>query len=187
MGRWLFVRHGESVANAEGWLAGHRDAPLTERGRAQARAVASLVGGADRAFSSDLVRAHETARLALLPHPLEPLVTERIRERHLGAWEGLSRESLRATGHFDQLLGWETGPPGGESQRDTAARMLTWLAEVEDAGTTVVFSHGTAIRSVVYLLDAVPSAQIGRLSVGNAELIERIVPPRTWKRLLDAL
>lgn len=64
---WTFVRHGQSVANLEGWLAGHHDAPLTEQGRAEARAA--RMGLTElrptRAFCSDLSRAHQTARLLL--------------------------------------------------------------------------------------------------------------------------
>jgi uncharacterized phosphatase len=61
-----FVRHGESVANAEGWLAGSRiDAPLTDAGREQAKASAHVLGTTkiDTIVSSPMIRAYETAQI----------------------------------------------------------------------------------------------------------------------------
>src|SRR3954452_11777953 len=63
MARLLLVRHGQSEWNAVGRWQGQADPPLTELGRAQARAAARAIGELDAVFSSDLRRARETAEV----------------------------------------------------------------------------------------------------------------------------
>lgn len=185
--RYWFVRHGESVANAEGWLAGHRDAPLTPRGVAQARAVAALLADLrpQRVVASDLARAAETARLAWGDRapPIEQWAP--ARERALGAWEGAVVAELRRTGAHRVLLSWAEAPPGGESHQMLARRALGFLAELEGTGDTLIFAHGGWIRTVVGLIDGVPFDQLGRIKVANVELLAREVAPGTWARLLE--
>ena len=67
MGRLLIVRHGETVWNAEGRIQGHSDTSLSERGVLQAQAVAERLADTqiDAAYSSDLVRASDTAKKIL--------------------------------------------------------------------------------------------------------------------------
>jgi 2,3-bisphosphoglycerate-dependent phosphoglycerate mutase len=187
--RYWFVRHGESVANAEGWLAGHRDAPLTRRGVSQARGVAAALAEIrpQRVLASDLCRAAETARLAWGDRapPIEQCLA--VRERNLGAWEGAVIAELRRTGGHDVLLSWERGPPGGESHQALARRALGFLVEREGAGDTLIFAHGGWIRTVVGLVDGVRFDQLGRIKVANVELLEREVAPGTWARLLASV
>lgn len=185
--RWLFIRHGESVANAEGWLAGHVDAALTERGVAQATALADELRGEviDVAYASDLHRAKETARLSLGERPF--LQHPGLRERYLGGWERARKADLLADGRWDALLSWTDGPPNGESQRMVAIRMLGVLDELDlahpDEATIAVFSHGTALRTVVGLLDSVPIDEIGRTLLKNTERAERIVARGEFARM----
>ena len=82
MPRWIFVRHGESVANQAGRFSGWQDVSLTARGKAQARAVGEqlLSHKIDQVLSSDLKRARATAQLAMAiweqhhqPVPIVPL------------------------------------------------------------------------------------------------------------------
>jgi broad specificity phosphatase PhoE len=189
MGRWWFVRHGESTANAEGWLAGHHDAPLTARGVAQAEALQPSLASLSpqRVLSSDLQRAWRTAELAWGAR--EPAIeqVEALRERHLGDWEQRTRASLRARGEMPVLLTWDEGPPDGESQLALSRRVLTWLAGHDDGRDTLLFAHGGLIRCVVGLLDDTPRGAIGRHRVDNTQVIERQVARGTWRLLLASL
>ena len=108
MRRWIFLRHGESVANAEGWLSGQVDTPLTERGRDQARQAAR-----------DLAGAKESFRVWLAHDPrvggwLEPGSCDLLLSGHShGGQVGLNMFGLRPTlwgllGHRDQGW-WEAG------------------------------------------------------------------------------
>jgi broad specificity phosphatase PhoE len=182
-GRWLLVRHGESVANADGWLAGHLDAPLTPRGRAQALALAATLRdeSIDRAFASDMSRAIDTATIVLGNRPFT--VDPRLRERFLGEWEGWSKADLQSIRAFDTLIRWDRPPPGGESQLAVAKRLLAALADLDAPDTTLIVFHGTAMRCVLGVLDEVPFDAIGERAILNAELVVREVPVGTWARL----
>jgi len=185
--RWLFVRHGESVANREGWLAGWLDAPLTATGRARAEQFGEVLRARTfaRVFTSDASRAIETARLLVPGAAIE--VVPAIRERNLGAWEGAARAKLRADGRFSRLMTWDGRPPGGESHRDIAARMLGWLATVPDGGDTLVVGHGGTLRATLGWLDGLPTDEIAKWSLHNLEPVERHADRATWEGRLAAL
>ncbi len=186
MGRFWFVRHGESVANAEGWLAGHYDAALTPRGVAQARALWAPLSSLRprRVWSSDLRRAWETAALAWGEGPPAVQRTTGLRERTLGRWERHTTTDLKASGGMGRLLTWDGAPPGGESQRMLSERVLTWLDAHDGGQDTLIFAHGGLIRCVVGLLDNTPREHIGTWKVDNAQVVQRDVRAGTWGRLL---
>jgi broad specificity phosphatase PhoE len=187
--RYWFVRHGESEANAGGWLAGHRDVGLTEQGLAQAHALRALLAELrpERVWTSDLTRTLQTAKLAW-NHRIPPVqVAIEVRERHLGEWEGLSLAQLRTMGGHEVLLSWERGPPGGESHEALARRALTFLAQQDDGRPTLIFSHGGWIRTVLGLLDSTPTHEIGKCKIANTELLVRDVPRGAWRQLLLSL
>lgn len=182
MSRWFLLRHGQSTANAGGWLSGWKDVSLTDRGREQARSVD--VPSGLRIVSSDLSRAMETALLACgrAPDRTEP----QLRERHLGAWEGRSRALIKGEDPNNaRLLSWEDGPPRGEAHLHLARRVLGLLVQLDDGVDTVLVAHGAVNRTLVGLLDGVPYAEVGLGQVRNCELIERAVPAGTWRRLAE--
>ena len=152
----LLARHGESRDNVapqrfSGWL----DAPLTDRGREQARALAAIAAQARVAavWTSQLARARETAEIVAAALGLEPRVDERLAESHRGRWEGrlvvdLEREEP------DAWAAWRRGGaefrfPGGESLAEHQARSLAALDAVR-AGPmpALVVCHGGTIRVI---------------------------------------
>lgn len=192
MAAWIFLRHGESTANAEGFLAGWEDVPLTPLGEAQARVAGELLVEArfDRVISSDLRRALSTAEMVLQqrPTPRPPLhVSAALRERNLGDWRGERLEALRADGRMAVLHGWDTRPPGGESHVDLARRALGALDALEAEVPTLFVSHGGLLRTLFGLLDGMPTDLIGRVKIPNAEPIQREIRPGTWSALLARL
>ena len=92
MGTLLIVRHGETEWNAEGRIQGHTDIGLSTRGAEQARSLAERLAGLqiDAAYSSDLKRTSETAKLALGGRDIALQETPMLREYHKGAFEGLN-------------------------------------------------------------------------------------------------
>lgn len=196
--RWVLVRHGESVANHEGWLSGSTvDTPLTERGLAQARAVGAAVAEVpiSSAWSSDLQRATDTAREILAGRHVRCVALAGLRERDLGDWAGRRVAELRATGLMEVLTGWTSRPPGGESHDDLARRALGTLAEVDLAlppasasdGAHLVVAHGGLLRAVVGLVDGLPREAIGSWRIANATPLVRDLPVGRWHELLEAL
>ncbi len=189
MPAWTFIRHGQSVANAEGWFAGQRDAPLTARGHAEAEAARRVLAGEtfDRALCSDLSRAHDTARSVLEGHGVQLQVTPALRERTCGAWEGRVIAELAAEGAMPSFAGWQTRPGGGESLRDVALRVCRFFAELPDLGSTLVVSHGALMRSVIGRLDGTPTEDLGAWRPRNCEVVRRDVTQARWRELADAL
>ena len=188
MSTWYFVRHGQSVANKDGWLAGHADTGLSPLGYAQAKALTSDIGQLplDHAYSSDLTRAHQTALIALEDHALAPVRLRRLRERHLGNWEGWKLEKLRELDGMKRLLSWEGRPPEGESQRDVAHRILTWMAECGPDQRNILFVHGGIIRVITGLIDGLAPKDIGKRKIANAEIICRQIHQSEILSLLDS-
>ena len=80
MATWVFVRHGQSEANRDGWFAGQLDAPLTPLGIEQARQARELLAdyAFERAVSSDLCRAHATAEIILKGRDLSLVQTSQL-------------------------------------------------------------------------------------------------------------
>lgn len=192
MPTWTFVRHGQSVANREGWLAGHYDAPLTEQGEAEAIAARHVLAPPlpQRAFCSDLARAHRTARLLLEGHAIPLVVTPRLRERDCGAWERRTLHEIEATADGRQRLGtWVGKPPSGESLLDVALRAIGWLALIDEAPPphTLIVAHGALMRAVLAVFDRLPRERIDLWRPGNCEAFRREAPAGTWKELLDEL
>lgn len=109
---FYMIRHGETEANANQIMAGSLDSPLTENGRAQARAIHDVIDALKikprRIVHSHLERARETAEIindALnVPMHEDPDYAE----LHTGDWEGVHYDECR-----DLLRGW-VDPPGGE-------------------------------------------------------------------------
>lgn len=144
---WL-VRHGETEWTCAGRFCGRSDPPLTERGRADARALRPLLEGEgfDRVVSSPSLRAVETARLAFG----EPETESRLQELDFGELEGLtwheSTEELRA-----RLADYETFcAPGGESVAALGERTMEALRDL-GPGRHLVVTHGGVIRFVTGL------------------------------------
>jgi broad specificity phosphatase PhoE len=186
VGAWLFVRHGQSVANEEGWLSGHIDVPLSGHGRDQARAVAEQISGRPiaRCFTSDLLRAVETADLALGALSPPRVATPALRERHMGVLEGQQKALHKGTPAWEALLSWGGAPEGGETLEVTARRMLRFLSQQEAIeGTTLVVGHGSALKTLIGLIDGEPVEVLGRKVLGNCEVVERYVGPRRWAEL----
>jgi len=149
--RLCVVRHGETDWNAGKRIQGQIDIPLSALGHAQARATGNALQdeGFAALYSSDLIRARQTAEatahLAHLPLQLSP----GLRERHYGIFEGLTYEEAAA--RFPQEYARHHArdprfvPEGGESLLDLAARIGKTCEDIarRHAGEAVVlFTHG---------------------------------------------
>ena len=195
MNQWIFLRHGESTANRSRVFAGHEDVPLTELGQKQASEAGLRIRNLlkdvplSAVWSSDLVRAAETARLALSSARFNCTiqVDTALRERHLGEWQGKSIDAIQQSGRREILLTWMGHAPGGESLADISLRAVRVLRTVNPTGPVLVVAHGGLIRALLGLLDRTDRAQIGRLNIANAEPIERWVPVNRWIEIFDEL
>lgn len=194
------VRHGESVGNladARAQEAGedfldldHRDADvqLSDDGRQQARALNAWLRdeGASAlptlAVTSPYRRAAETARIALEGTGIELCLDERLRERDLGVFDGMTGKGIRARYPEEAERRKKLGkfyyqPPSGESWADVALRVRTLLHDLRegyDGARLWLFTHQAVIMGFRYVLEGISEPdllQVDReVQIPNASL-----------------
>lgn len=124
---WM-MRHGQTVANVEGWASGSVDTPLTELGRQQAANAAPVTSRLSPKPSvivhSPLSRAKETAQVVNAALGLEMITHQALREIDFGDWAGKPFIHI-----YPQILEGAM-PPNGESLNVFVARVMTGLAEI---------------------------------------------------------
>jgi probable phosphoglycerate mutase len=150
----IIVRHGETEWNLKGIRQGHLDSRLTTKGMAQAKALGARLGREKftSLYSSDLGRAVETAQ-AIANVTGHAIVTdERLRERHLGIFQGLNGDEISAKYAEERRLMRTKGPgyviPGGESMVQQVERNIACLNELaakHQGEQVVVVTHGGVV------------------------------------------
>jgi len=192
----LLVRHGETVWNREGRFQGHVDVPLSEVGRAQARALRTRLDTAAHAHlfddahtavvTSDLRRARETAEIVFGGPGRTVHVRRELREFCYGVFEGLTRREIdeRFPG---TMAAWLQGDPafaidGGESRAAVRARVhaavAAFLAEAPQHHVVVV-AHGGVMRQLLSACFADPG-EPRTLSFANTATHVVRVDPQAW-------
>lgn len=153
--RIVLIRPGETDWNRLGRWQGWVNTPLNEHGKQQARALARFVRhiGMGALYTSDLKRALETAETLARQLPFEPIPDQRLRERGIGLWQGLTLDEMQEwyPEDYASMLADPDGyrVPGGESRSDVRARVMSAVTDIlrSDASETVgVLSHTTAIK-----------------------------------------
>jgi glucosyl-3-phosphoglycerate phosphatase len=154
--RIIIWRHGRTEWNVIDRFQGQADIPLDEVGYAQAIQAAEVLAACrpSRVYSSDLTRCYQTAEMLAQRVGLDITTDKRLREIHVGSWEGLLGEEIRAADPELARRLWAgeevRRSPTGESPSEVAERMVEALAEIaeaaEDQSTVVVVTHGLAGR-----------------------------------------
>jgi probable phosphoglycerate mutase len=170
--RLVLVRHGQTAWNLEGRAQGHTDIGLDDTGRAQAAALAPAIAEMAPAalWSSDLVRARQTADQLAATTGLEVRLDARLREFDAGDRAGLTLAEF-AEKFPDAYDSWRDGHitghlPGAETTAEVVARMVPALREIWDAGagsTTVVVAHGACLKVSLLAFLGWPETLLGSL------------------------
>ena len=201
----VLVRHGESEWNLKNLFTGWRDVVLSERGVEEARRAGRRLkeeGFAfDVAYTSALKRAHQTLDLMLEElggHAGLPIHRDQaLNERDYGELVGLNKDDARARWGEEQVHVWrrsyDTPPPGGESLKDTGARVLPYylmhiLPEVMRGSRVLVSAHGNSLRSLVMVLDRMTPKEVTELNLATGiPMIYHLNPDTTVakKRVLE--
>ncbi|GJE59117.1 2,3-bisphosphoglycerate-dependent phosphoglycerate mutase [Methylobacterium trifolii] len=181
----VLIRHGQSQANADGLFTGLLDSPLTEKGRLEAAAAGLRLREEGlkftAAFTSTLVRAIDTSRLALdaLGQPdLAPQADVALDERDYGALSGLDRETAYRRFGAERVEDWRRSyeglPPDGESLRDTVARFVPFhIRCIQPAamhGRALVVGHGNALRGLVMVLEGLGPSEVEDLEIATGSI-----------------
>ena len=165
----VLVRHGQSEWNLKNLFTGWKDPGLTEKGIGEAKAAGQRLKALglsfDVAYTSALTRAQNTCALILDQLDQSSLNTIRdqaLNERDYGDLSGLNKDDARAKWGEDQVHVWrrsyDVAPPGGESLKDTVARVLPYycqeiLPRVLRGERVIVAAHGNSLRALVMVLD----------------------------------
>jgi alpha-ribazole phosphatase len=187
------VRHGETDWNAQGCYLGHRDIPLNARGRTQAQALAQRLQNIvfDSVYTSDLIRAHETATILQPMHKPLPLLW--LRELNFGDFEGLTHQGV-AEQYPKQVTEWQSNiqqaPPRGESVIQLADRIMQFiehLAIYRQEQRLLIVSHGGPLRILLSLLLGHPLEKHWqlRLDLGSLTIISTYPSGAILNRLND--
>ena len=187
----VLVRHGESEWNKKNLFTGWRDVGLTEKGVAEARAAGKRLKAQglhfDIAFTSVLSRAQRTLDL-VLEEMGETNITvfkdQALNERDYGDLSGLNKDDARKKWGEEQVHIWrrsyDVAPPGGESLKDTAARVLPYyiqeiLPRVLRGDNVIVVAHGNSLRALVMVLECLsPKEIVDREIATGVPLIYRL-------------
>lgn len=179
MGQLILLRHGQSVWNQENKFTGWVDVALSEQGVREAIEAGKKLAGVqiDQVFCSALKRALDTARLALKAAGQEncPIVQDSaLNERHYGDLQGLNKAEMAEKYGPEQIKLWRRSydirPPGGESLKDTCARVLPYYDQfirplLKAHKTVLIVAHGNSLRALMKELDHKSDAEIVNLEI----------------------
>ena len=179
----VLVRHGESEWNLKNLFTGWKDVDLTPNGIAEARAAGRKLKAQgisfDIAFTSALIRAQRSLDLMLeeMGRTKIPVFRDQaLNERDYGDLSGLNKDDARAKWGAEQVLLWrrsyDVAPPGGESLKDTAARVLPYyIQEILPAAlrgkSVLVSAHGNSLRALVMVLERLSPADIVKREIAT--------------------
>ena len=198
----VLVRHGQSEWNLKNLFTGWRDVDLTEVGIAEAVAAGRKLKAQgiqfDVAYTSVLKRAQNTLSLMLKEmgqESLEVIKDLALNERDYGELAGLNKDDARKKWGEEQVHIWrrsyDVQPPGGESLKDTAARVLPYyiqdiLPRVLRGERVLVAAHGNSLRALIMVLERLSTTAIlSREIATGAPLIYHLNADSTVASRLD--
>ena len=174
------VRHGETDWNVQGRWQGQADVALNARGLAQARQSAEMLAHLplEAIYSSDLVRAAETARTIARANPAPLVLEPRLREIHQGEWQGQLVKEIKAH-HLDAYQRGSQDPlkiaaPGGETTQQVRERALAAVSGLLDRyprGNVVVVSHGFTLAVLITHFKKISFDRVWEQIPQNGEII----------------
>ena len=192
----VLCRHGQSDWNLKNLFTGWRDPDLSEKGVEEAHTAGRLLHARgfkfDIAFTSVLVRAQHTCSIILdeVGQPgLETICDQALNERDYGDLSGLNKDEARAKFGEEQVHIWrrsyDVPPPGGESLKDTAARVLPYyvyriLPQAMAGKTVLVSAHGNSLRALIMAMEGLTREQILKRELDTGvPIVYRLNPDTT--------
>ncbi|CAM1654740.1 Histidine phosphatase superfamily [Bartonella apihabitans] len=172
----VLVRHGQSEWNLKNLFTGWKDPDLSEKGLEEAISAGKKLKAAglkfNIAFTSALQRAQHTCQHILdeMGQPkLETIKNQALNERDYGDLSGLNKDDARKKWGEEQVHIWrrsyDVPPPGGESLRDTGARVWPYYLHniqphVLRGETVLVAAHGNSLRALIMALEGLSGEEI---------------------------
>ena len=179
----VLVRHGQSEWNKKNLFTGWKDPKLTPKGVEEAIEAGEelKVSGYsfDKMYTSELFRAQETGRIILEIMGLESIEVIKdlsLNERNYGDLAGLNKDDARKKWGKDQVHIWrrsfDVPPPGGESLKDTAERVLPYfkkniIPQLSQGLNVLVAAHGNSLRALVMEIEKISPDDIVKLEIAT--------------------
>lgn len=179
----VLVRHGQSDWNLKNLFTGWKDVGLTDTGKAEAHGAGLALKDQgiafDIAFTSKLTRAQHTLNImldAMGQAGLEIIFDAALNERDYGELTGLNKDEAREKWGKDQVHVWrrsfDVPPPGGESLKDTAARVLPYAQEhilprVKAGENVLVAAHGNSLRALAMSIEDIDKDEISTFNIAT--------------------
>jgi 2,3-bisphosphoglycerate-dependent phosphoglycerate mutase len=197
-GTLVLVRHGQSEWNLKNLFTGWRDVGLSEQGVKEAKEAGSKLAARgfkfDIAYTSALSRAQVTCQHildAVGQAKLQTVRDQALNERDYGDLVGLNKDDARAKWGEEQVHKWRRSydiqPPGGESLRDTGARVWPYyMHEIQPHAlrgeTVLIAAHGNSLRALIMALEGMSGEEIVKLELGTGvPMIYRLNADSTLK------
>ena len=179
----VLVRHGQSEWNKKNLFTGWKDPKLTPKGVDEAIEAGDELKGSgysfDKMYTSELFRAQETGRIILDRMGLDSIEVIKdlsLNERNYGDLAGLNKDDARKKWGEDQVHIWrrsfDVPPPGGESLKDTAERVLPYfkqniIPQLAEGLNVLVAAHGNSLRALVMEIEKISPDEIVKLEIAT--------------------
>ena len=183
----VLVRHGQSEWNAKNLFTGWKDPSLTEKGIKEAKNAGEKIKekniSFDIHFTSELKRAQLTGEIILSEinqNSIETIKNIALNERDYGDLSGLNKDESREKWGEEQIHIWRRSfdqpPPGGESLKDTADRVIPYYEKViepylEKNKNILICAHGNSLRALVMHIEAISPDEIIKKEIATGEPI----------------
>ena len=194
----VLIRHGQSEWNKKNLFTGWKDPKLTPKGVEEAIKAGDELKGSgysfDKMYTSELFRAQETGRIILDRmglNSIEVIKDLSLNERNYGDLAGLNKEDAKKNWGEDQVQIWrrsfDVPPPGGESLKDTAERVLPYfkqniIPQLSEGLNVLVAAHGNSLRALVMEIEKISPDEIVKLEIATgAPLIYKFVENKIEK------
>ena len=179
----VLIRHGQSEWNKKNLFTGWKDPKLTARGVEEAIKAGDELKGSgysfDKMYTSELFRAQETGRIILDRMGLDSIEVIKdlsLNERNYGDLAGLNKDDARKKWGEDQVHIWrrsfDVPPPGGESLKDTAERVLPYfkqniIPQLAEGLNILVAAHGNSLRALVMEIEKISPDEIVKIEIAT--------------------
>lgn len=195
----VLVRHGQSEWNAKNLFTGWKDPSLTNKGKEEAKKAGETIKekniNFDIHFTSELKRAQFTGKIILSEISQESTETIKniaLNERDYGDLSGLNKDESREKWGEKQIHIWRRSfdqpPPGGESLKDTADRVIPYFEQViepkiDQNKNVLICAHGNSLRALVMHIENISPEEIVKIEIATGEPIFYKVKNKEFNRV----